>query len=61
MDDFRCPDCDSPALVYPLVLERDAPVTCAKCGAFVLTYSELKQRSESTQTSEGRQIPLSGC
>jgi hypothetical protein len=33
MDDFRCPDCGSPALVYPEVLERDAPVTCAKCGA----------------------------
>ncbi len=61
MDDFRCPDCGSPALVYPKVFERDAPVTCAKCGAFVLTYSELKKRSESARTSKRQQAPLSGC
>jgi hypothetical protein len=48
-------------LVYPKVLERNAPVTCAKCGAFVLTYGELKQRSESVRTSECQQAPLSGC
>jgi hypothetical protein len=61
MDEFGCPDCGSPAVVYPKVLERDAPVTCAKCGAFVLTYSELKQRSESARTSGCQQAPLSGC
>jgi hypothetical protein len=61
MNDFRCPDCGSPALVYPKVLERNAPVTCAKCGAFVLAYSELKRRSESARTPEGQHAPLSGC
>ena len=61
MDDLRCLDCGSPALVYPKVLEHDAPVTCAGCGAFVLTYGELKRRSEPMRASESPQVPLSGC
>jgi hypothetical protein len=61
MDDFGCPICESPALVYPKLLERDAPLTCANCGAFVLTYSELKRRSELAVTLNDLQAPLSGC
>jgi hypothetical protein len=29
MDDFGCPACDNPGLVYPSVLEDDEPVACA--------------------------------
>jgi DNA-directed RNA polymerase subunit RPC12/RpoP len=61
MDDFRCPNCGRANLAYPKVLQRDAPVTCANCGAFVLTYSELKRRSESALASKSLQAPLSGC
>jgi transcription elongation factor Elf1 len=32
MDDFICPACGGPALVYPSVLEDNEPVTCANCG-----------------------------
>jgi hypothetical protein len=61
MDDLRCPDCENSALVYPKVLEHDAPVTCASCGAFVLTYGELKRRSEPALASKRLSAPLSGC
>jgi transcription elongation factor Elf1 len=61
MDDFECPDCGSLALVYPQVLEDDEPVTCSSCGTFVLTYSELKRRSELGLASKAQRVPLSGC
>jgi hypothetical protein len=38
------------------VLEDDEPVTCSSCGTFVLTYSELKRRSEKSE-----RVPVSGC
>jgi uncharacterized Zn finger protein (UPF0148 family) len=44
--EIRCPICGSPAFKYPKVLDDDRPVICAGCGAFVLTYGELKRRSE---------------
>ena len=46
MDDFKCPACGGPALVYPSVLENSEPVKCGNCGEFVSTYGELKQRFE---------------
>jgi DNA-directed RNA polymerase subunit RPC12/RpoP len=61
MDDFKCPDCGGRALVYPKVLQDDGPVTCSSCGTFVLTYSELKRRSELTLASKSQRVPLSGC
>jgi hypothetical protein len=61
MDDFKCPNFGSPSLVYPKVLEDDEPVTCSSCGAFVLTYSELKRRSELAVASKSQRVPLSGC
>jgi hypothetical protein len=61
MDDFKCQDCGSRALAYPKVLEDDGPVTCSSCGAFVLTYRELKRRSEIAFGSESERVPLSGC
>jgi transcription elongation factor Elf1 len=61
MDDFKCPDCGSRALVYPKVLEDEGPVTCSSCGTFVLTYSELKRRSELALASKRQRVPLSGC
>jgi hypothetical protein len=60
-DDFRCPDCGSPALVYPKVLKDDEPITCSSCGALVFTYGELKRRSELVLASKNRRVPLSGC
>jgi hypothetical protein len=59
MNEFRCPACGSPALVYPRLLEVDEPVVCASCGEFVSTYGELKRRS--TQVSNPSRIPVSGC
>jgi ribosomal protein S27E len=61
MDDFRCLDCGSLALVYPSVLEDEEPVACAGCGAFVATFRELKQRAGRAQKSNPGALPLSGC
>jgi hypothetical protein len=61
MDDLRCPNCGSPALTYPKVLDHDAPISCGSCGAFVLTCSELKRRVEAAPVSNRPQAPLSGC
>jgi hypothetical protein len=61
MDDFGCPDCGSPALVYPSLLEDDEPVACACCGSFVSTYGELKQRAERVLGSNPTRFPVSGC
>jgi hypothetical protein len=41
MNEFGCPVCLSPALVYPKILEDDQPVACAECGAFVSTFGEI--------------------
>jgi hypothetical protein len=46
MEDFKCPACGSPDLVYPKVLEDVEPVVCASCRAFVSTYGQLKERFE---------------
>jgi hypothetical protein len=61
MDDFRCPACGSPALVYPDALEDNEPVTCANCGEFVSTYGELKCRSDRALVSNPSRFPVSGC
>jgi hypothetical protein len=42
----RCPVCGSPAFAYPKTLDDNHPVLCARCGAFVSTYGEMKQRDE---------------
>jgi hypothetical protein len=60
MDDFKCLACGSPALVYPVVLRAGEPVACAKCGTFVSTYGELKERSERSADSTQRRM-ISGC
>jgi hypothetical protein len=61
MDDFGCPACASPALAYPTVLEDDEPVACTRCGEFVSTYAELKQRSKKALGSYLSHVPVSGC
>jgi hypothetical protein len=61
MNDLECPVCRSPALVYPSVLEDNHPVTCFRCGAFVFTYGELKQRVERALSSNPRLSRVSGC
>jgi DNA-directed RNA polymerase subunit RPC12/RpoP len=45
-NEIRCPICGSPAFMYPRALDDDKPVICAGCGAFVLTYGEMKRHSE---------------
>jgi transcription elongation factor Elf1 len=60
MDEFTCPTCGSPALVYPRVLEADEPVACASCGEFVSTYDELKKRTERALGSDPSRA-MSGC
>jgi hypothetical protein len=61
MSELGCPVCLSPALVYPKVLEDDQPVTCSDCGAFVLTYGELKRRAERAPDSKLTRVRVSGC
>jgi hypothetical protein len=45
-NEIRCPICVGPAFIYPRTLDDDKPVICAGCGAFVLTYGELKRHFE---------------
>jgi hypothetical protein len=59
VEDFRCPACGSPALVYPTVLESGEPVRCGNCEEFVSTYGELKRRFE--RSSKSTRLPVSGC
>jgi hypothetical protein len=61
MDDFECSACGNPGLVYPEVLADDGPVACRGCGAFLLTYGELKQRAERSQRSKRAGFQVSGC
>jgi len=61
MNEFGCPVCLSPALVYPKILEDDQPVVCAECGAFVSTYGELKRRAERAPSSTPTHVRVSGC
>jgi hypothetical protein len=42
----RCPVCGSLAFAYPKTLDDNKPILCARCGAFVSTYGEMKQRDE---------------
>jgi len=61
MDDFGCPACGSPALIYPRLLEDDEPVVCSGCGAFVAKYGEFKRRAERAQRSQPADFQVSGC
>jgi hypothetical protein len=61
INEFECPVCLSPSLVYPKALEDDRAVTCADCGAFVSTYGELKRRVERTPSSKRARLAVSGC
>jgi hypothetical protein len=61
MNEFACPVCLSPALVYPKVLEDDQPVVCAECGSFVSTFGELKRRLEHAPSSSPTDVGVSGC
>jgi hypothetical protein len=61
MDGFECPDCGSPDVVYPKVLEDDEPVACAGCAAFVSTYREFKERAERVIGAEPNGARITGC
>jgi hypothetical protein len=52
-EEFACPVCDSPAIVYPEEGEEDR-IVCGGCGAFVATrdqFRRLVERHAEVQTS----------
>jgi hypothetical protein len=61
MNDLTCPSCRNSALAYPTTLEDNQPVACARCGAFVSTYGELKRRAEGAPNLSPARLPVSGC
>jgi hypothetical protein len=44
-EDFACPFCDSPAIVYPEEGEEDR-VACDRCGAFLGTRNQFRRLVE---------------
>jgi hypothetical protein len=59
MDDFKCPACGSPALVYPVVLGAGEPARVQ--GADIcLDSCELKERSKRSVDSISHRL-VSGC
>jgi hypothetical protein len=47
-EEFACPVCDSPAIVYPEEGEEDR-VVCGGCGAFVATRDQFRRLVDNTQ------------
>jgi ribosomal protein S27E len=41
--EFACPDCGSPAVVYPDHITDDAPVKCRRCHAVLCNLREFKR------------------
>jgi hypothetical protein len=58
MDAFGCSYCGSHALNYPKSLQDEEPVVCAKCGKYISTYGEIKQRADQADRVNARS---SGC
>jgi DNA-directed RNA polymerase subunit RPC12/RpoP len=61
MDDFACRACGSPAVLYPNLLEENAPVVCDRCGSKVCSYGELRQRAEQMIKTSRDSAEVSGC
>jgi ribosomal protein S27E len=44
--EFACPNCDCPSVVYPDTAEDDGHVTCRACGTFLATLAQFRSSVE---------------
>jgi ribosomal protein S27E len=44
--EFSCPECGSPAIVYPDRLTDDAPVKCRHCETVLCTVREFRSSAQ---------------
>ena len=58
-EEFSCPKCSSPSVVYPPTRKDDAFVTCRGCGAVIGTLAQFRRFVSRRLMS--RKTPLSGC
>jgi transcription elongation factor Elf1 len=58
-DEFACPNCGSPSVVYPDVEEDDGRVECRGCGAFLATRGQFRRFVEARAARAG--VQTSGC
>lgn len=58
-EEFACPNCGSPSVVYIDAEEDDGHVVCRCCGAFLMTRGQFRRLVESRNAvSAGH---TSGC
>jgi transcription elongation factor Elf1 len=42
-EDFACPDCGSPSVVYVEADKDDGHVVCRRCGTFLMTRGQFRR------------------
>jgi len=58
-EEFSCPKCSSPSVVYPAIRKDDAYVTCRGCGTAIATLAQFRRFVLRRLMS--RETPVSGC
>lgn len=58
-EEFACPNCGSPSVVYPNVEEDDGRVECRACGTFLATRGQFRRFVETRAARSGGHT--SGC
>jgi transcription elongation factor Elf1 len=58
-EEFACPNCGSPSVVYPDVEEDDGRVECRACGTFLATRGQFRRFVETRAARSGGHT--SGC
>jgi hypothetical protein len=58
-EEFACPNCDCPSVVYPDTGEDDGHVTCRACGTFFATLAQF--RSSVERRAPRSDTETSGC
>jgi hypothetical protein len=60
MDEFACPTCDSPSIVYPDSIDNDdRPIRCRGCGMILGTLAQFRLALQRIPTAPAP--PVSGC
>jgi len=42
-EEFACPTCGSPSVIYPDAEEDDGRVECRACGTFLATHGQFRR------------------
>jgi transcription elongation factor Elf1 len=58
-EEFACPNCGSPSVVYADAGEEDGRVECRGCGAFLATRGQFRRFVEARAARS--RVQTSGC